>query len=365
MTKQKELLELRALALLISSQNLAFRRRALELAQSGEANLRNALEAEFPALSLNARLLSASADLVRYQQRGVLISCLFENDFPSFLRTVEDPPLILFYKGRALAELEARCCLAIVGSRRADPDGLAITREFARDLARFGIVIVSGLALGVDGAAHEGALEGGLNLSTVAVLGSGLDVIYPPHHSELAQSVVEQGGILISQFEPPAAPYPSNFLNRNRIISGLSKAVLVVQATLRSGSLVTARNALEQGKEVLVVPGDISNPRYEGSHRLIQQGASLVTSVSEIVEALGISEVAHQSPGKVSGNGHKQPLATKIERDIVNVLRERNEMRVDELVRLLGSVSFEKELLLLELGGVIQRLPGNVLRLKK
>jgi DNA processing protein len=216
--------------------------------------------------------------------------------------------------------------------------------------------------LGIDGAAHAGALQANVELQTVAVLGSGLDIIYPSSHTLLVDKILNSAGIVVSQFEPETPPYPSNFLNRNRIVSGLSKAVLVVEATLKSGSLVTARNALEQGKEVLVVPGDIYNPRFEGSNRLIQQGASLVTSVQDILDILGVSTIS--SSGEATVN-QKLPftLATTVEKKIIETLELRRELRIEELPRLLGTSSFDKELLTLELQGAIKRLPGNVLRL--
>lgn len=202
--------------------------------------------------------------------------------YPALLAELGDAPPLLFVAGAP--ELLERPQLAIVGSRRASKPGLDTARAFARSLAGGGFVITSGLALGIDGAAHEGALEAGGK--TVAVLGTGLEHLYPRRHLGLAERIVEQGGAVISELPLNCAPQASNFPRRNRIISGLSLGTLVVEASPSSGSLITARLAAEQGREVYAIPGSIHHPGARGCHELIRQGATLVETVEHILEGL-------------------------------------------------------------------------------
>jgi DNA processing protein len=202
-------------------------------------------------------------------------------DYPALLARIADPPRRLWLRGdpRALAAP----CVAIVGSRAASPYGVRVAEQLAADLARAGVTVVSGLARGIDSAAHRGALSTG---RTVAMLGSGVDVIYPAEHDELALRILEAHGALVSELPPGSPPRRGNFPRRNRLISGVSLAVVVVEASTRSGSLQTARFALEQGREVLAVPGPILGERFRGSHGLLRDGAKLVESASDILEEL-------------------------------------------------------------------------------
>ncbi|MEM7053843.1 MAG: DNA-processing protein DprA [Pseudomonadota bacterium] len=201
--------------------------------------------------------------------------------YPPLLRRIDDAPLLLFVNGDV--EVLVRPQLAIVGSRNVTAGGREHAREFAYTLSRAGFVITSGLALGVDGAAHKAAIEaGGL---TVAVGGTGPDQVYPARHRDLAHRIVDNGAV-ISSFAPGVGPRPSHFPARNRIISGMSLGVLVVEAGEQSGSLITARLAGEQGREVFAIPGSIRNPMARGCHRLIRQGAKLVETPQEVVEEL-------------------------------------------------------------------------------
>lgn len=202
--------------------------------------------------------------------------------YPALLAELPDAPPLLFVAGEP--DLLERPQLAIVGSRRASRPGLDTAQSFARSLARGGFVITSGLALGIDGAAHLGALEAGS--ATVAVLGTGLQCIYPHRHKALAQRIAHEGGALVSELPLDSPPQASNFPRRNRIISGLSVGVLVVEASPSSGSLITARLAAEQGREVYAIPGSIHHPGARGCHQLIRDGALLVESVEHILEAL-------------------------------------------------------------------------------
>lgn len=201
-------------------------------------------------------------------------------DYPGLLAEIPDPPPLLYCVGDS--ELLALPQIALVGSRHASRSGLDLAQAFAGELARRGLGITSGLAYGVDAASHRGAMAAGGK--TLAVLGTGVDVIYPRRNAALYRDIAEQG-LLISEFPPGSPPRREQFPQRNRVISGLSLGVLVVEAAVRSGSLITARFALEQGREVFAIPGSIHNPQARGCHRLIREGACLVESVEDIVEA--------------------------------------------------------------------------------
>ena len=200
--------------------------------------------------------------------------------FPSLPRQIDDPPLLLYAKGDLglLAEPQ----LAIVGSRNPSVEGRRNAEEFAEYLAKCGLVITSGMALGIDAASHRGALKGG---KTVAVWGTGLDKPYPPRNRELAEEIAQKG-LVLTEFPPGTPPLPMHFPRRNRIISGLSVGTLVVEAAKQSGSLITARLASEQGREVFAIPGSIHNPMARGCHRLLRDGAKLVESAADIFEEL-------------------------------------------------------------------------------
>nr|WP_312232157.1 DNA-processing protein DprA [Pseudomonas sp.] len=205
-----------------------------------------------------------------------------EPGYPALLAELADAPPLLFVAGDPT--LLERPQLAMVGSRRASRPGLDTAHSFARSLARGGFVVTSGLALGIDGAAHQGALDA--DGHTVAVLGTGLQCLYPARHKRLAQNIVERGGALVSELPLDSPPQACNFPRRNRIISGLSLGVLVVEASPSSGSLITARLAAEQGREVYAIPGSIHHPGAKGCHQLIRDGATLVESIEHILEAL-------------------------------------------------------------------------------
>ncbi len=212
------------------------------------------------------------------------VLCIGDAAFPARLLETADPPLLLYVEGE-VAVLSARS-VAIVGSRHATAQGLDNASAFAAALAAQGWVVVSGLAQGIDGAAHEGALSAGAHgAGTVAVVGTGLDTVYPPRHRALAQRVAAQGA-MVSEYAPGTPALPPNFPLRNRIIAGLSHGTLVVEAALKSGSLITARLAMEAGREVFAVPGSIHSPQSKGCHALIKQGAKLVESAADILEEL-------------------------------------------------------------------------------
>ena len=204
-----------------------------------------------------------------------------DDAYPQWLRHISDPPLLLFCEGDI--DLLNQQSMAVVGSRAPTPIGLETAQAFATQLARLGFVIISGMALGIDTAAHRGALT--MTGRTIAVLGTGLDRIYPARNTELAAQI-RRMGLLISEFPLGTAPLARNFPQRNRIISGLSRGVLVVEAGIQSGSLITARMALDQGREVFAIPGSIHNPTSKGCHLLLRDGAKLVQSVDDILEEI-------------------------------------------------------------------------------
>jgi DNA processing protein len=207
---------------------------------------------------------------------------LSDSDYPQHLREIHDPPPILFVHGDYT--LLASRQIAIVGTRSASRNGEMTAQKFAEKLSRAGLTITSGLAYGIDAASHRGALAA--NGKTIAVAGTGLDRVYPPKHYELAHKIAENGGALVSEFHPGIAAQHGNFPRRNRIISGLSLGTLVIEAGLTSGALITAREAVEQGREVFAIPGSIYDPLSKGCHALIKEGAKLVEKTSDILEEL-------------------------------------------------------------------------------
>ena len=207
---------------------------------------------------------------------------LADADYPQLLLQIADPPPLLYIKGRR--DLLNRAALAVVGSRNATPQGIANAEDFSQALSDAGLTIVSGLALGIDAAAHRGGLRGAA--SSIAVIGTGLDIVYPARNRDLAHQLAQKG-TLVSEFPLGTPAIGGNFPRRNRIISGISRGCLVVEAALHSGSLITARQALEQGREVFAIPGSIHSPLAKGCHTLIKQGAKLAESAQDILEELG------------------------------------------------------------------------------
>ncbi len=220
--------------------------------------------------------------------------------YPPLLAQLHDPPARLWLRG-APAEVLARPAVAVVGARSCSAYGAQVARTLARELAAAGLVVVSGLARGIDGEAHRGALDAGG--ATVAVLGCGIDRDYPARHAELARRLVEAGGLVVSEYEPGVEPAPWRFPARNRIIAGLALATVVVEARERSGALITADFALELGREVFAVPGEITSSLAAGTNRLIRQGAAPLLETEDVLDALGIARLrppAAWPPRKVS-----------------------------------------------------------------
>ncbi|SDW78212.1 DNA-processing protein DprA [Marinobacter mobilis] len=310
-------------------------------------------------------------DIDRCQALGIELMTWADSDYPEPLRHIHDAPLLLYLRGnRALL---AREQIAIIGSRNASPAGLDHARQFARTLSDRGYLVTSGLALGVDGSAHAGALDAGG--ATVAVIGTGVDVVYPRQHRALTGRIIEQG-LLVSELPPGSQPRAAHFPQRNRIISGLSRGVLVVEAGLRSGSLITARLALEQGREVFAIPGSVHNPQVRGCHALIRQGARLVETVDDIEEELGAwwsvptpaIKPGRHAPVPEPATGGAAPVAPGgLEPREIAVLEALgyDPQSTDELCQNTGLAADQllQSLLLLEIQGLVGDVPGGYVRL--
>lgn len=281
---------------------------------------------------------------------GHALVTLADDDYPPLLLATEDPPPVLFTAGRR--DLLQQPALAIVGSRSATQQGAANAEAFARHLARAGLTIVSGLALGIDAAAHRGALQAGDDGavgSTIAVLGTGIDLAYPAAN-RLLYEAIRARGLLLSEFALGTPAIAHNFPRRNRTIAGLSRGVLVVEAALRSGSLITARLAAESGREVFALPGSIHSPTARGCHRLIKDGAKLVESAQDVLDELRIDARADAS--RAPRPAAHQALLTALGFDPVDL---------DTLAARTGrdAGGLTAELLELELAQDVERLPGN------
>ena len=279
-------------------------------------------------------------------QPGHSILTLADTAYPAALLEIADPPNVLYVRGNA-ALLQQRG-LGVVGSRNATPQGIQTAEIFARALAAAGLSIISGLALGIDAAAHRGALAAGGK--TVAVIGTGADRLYPARNKELALAIAEHGAI-VSEFPLGTPAIAANFPRRNRIISGLARGVLVVEAAPESGSLITARLAAEQGREVFAIPGSIHSPVARGCHKLIKQGAKLVETAQDVLEELG-SFTVDSSPTEPPPSDSETPVLSALGHDPCSLddLLERTGYSTDQLLT---------ELLMLELAGQLATLPGN------
>jgi DNA processing protein len=306
-----------------------------------------------PSIVAEAALAPVSAEDLASTQRWLddpahHLIAWDDADYPQALLDTGYPPPVLFYIGRR--ELMNRPTFAIVGSRHATPQGRTNAREFAAALGATGLTVASGLALGIDAAAHEGALE--TEASTIAVIGTGPDRVYPARNRQLARRIAERGGVL-TEFVPGTPPRRENFPRRNRLISGLSRGVLVVEATLSSGSLITARWAGEQGREVFAIPGSIHSPFSKGCHKLIREGAKLVETAQDVLDELGFgTPKMPRTPAASEQPPAESALLTAIGHDPVSVdlLVERTGESADAIVA---------GLIRLELDERICALPGG------
>lgn len=292
-------------------------------------------------------------EVQRAEEAGVKIIPFGSGIYPARLRSIADPPPCLYVKGEIRREDDK--AVAVIGTRSASHYGRRVTRDLCRGLASLGFTVISGMARGIDGVAHDEALNAGGR--TIAVLGSGVDRAYPPEHRKLYHRISENGAV-ISELPLGAPPLAFNFPARNRLISGLSAGVVVVEATEKSGSLITAAIALEQGREVFAVPGEVGSSRSRGGHRLIRQGAKLVENVDDILEEIAPQLVARD----------RQPAALRTlpvdaqpeTHKIFDLLQERS-LHIDEVIEASGfSASRVSQILLeLELQGFLKQLPGN------
>jgi DNA processing protein len=347
-----------------------------------ELNLSGLTMAQQHALK-NPDWRAVEKDITWCEKNKCRLITLTDDCYPALLREITDPPLVLFVQGDVQQLLKPQ--LAIVGSRHATKTGENIAEQFALNLARAGLVITSGLALGIDAASHQGALKSGGQ--TIAVLGSGLKTIYPKSHLKLAEKIVEKGA-LVSEFSPDELPKASHFPRRNRIISGLSLGVLVVEAAQKSGSLITARYAIEQGRDVFAVPGSIHNPLVRGCHLLLRQGAKLVETAQDVIEELG----ALYAVLKVKNDAKRHPECSEGSPDIIerfsvakSIPQDDKYLKLDEKSQqLMKQIGYEvtpldviiiqsglttgevsSMLLSLELQGHIQTVSGGYMRVTK
>ena len=285
---------------------------------------------------------------------------LGDAEYPAPLLRIPDPPVMLYALGQtaALRGLKAEQSLAMVGSRNPTPQGQTNAREFARALAGSGLTIVSGMALGIDGAAHDGALQGASSqaLATIAVVGTGLDRVYPRQHRELAHRIA-QHGLILSEYHLGTPPLNANFPKRNRLIAGLSQATLVVEAALQSGSLITAKQALEQGRDVMAIPGSIHSAQAKGCHALIKQGAKLVESAQDVLEELRMPDPFAQVPLALA----RTAAPTETEDELLSAMGH-DPVGLDALQARCGwpTARLQAQLLELELMGQVGRLPGGL-----
>ncbi|MBL0718347.1 DNA-protecting protein DprA [Piscinibacter sp. Jin2] len=321
------------------------------------------------------RLAAVEAWQAGAPQRHLL--ALGDADYPEALLSLPDPPLWLYAEG--LLDRLAAPALAVVGSRNPTPAGADHARAFARDLAARGLLIVSGLARGIDAAAHEGALAAAGGAGTLAVIGTGIDRLYPASHAALARRIVADG-LLLSEYPLGTPPLAANFPRRNRLIAGLGQGTLVIEAALASGSLITARLAAEAGREVLAIPGSIDSPQSRGCHSLIKQGAQLVETVDDVLDALGgvlagrLADAAPRvvavegpvaEPGEATGASGAEPTAQPTaegdETDPLLRALGHDPVDLDTLVARTGldAASLNVQLLALELDGRLARLGGG------
>lgn len=316
----------------------------------------------------------ATAEVKRLHEQGAIFLTPEDKDYPVRLLEIYDPPSVLWVRGNA--GLLNRAGLAIVGTRQPTPYGAGMAEMLGRDLARRGLTVMSGMARGVDTYAHKGALE--VNGPTVAVWGTGIDVVYPKENKRLAEQIVAQNGAIVSEFPLGAFPAPQNFPIRNRTLSGMSVGVLVVEAAEYSGTRITARCALEQGRDVYAVPGNVTNKNAWGPNTLIKQGAKLTATWEDIWEDLPSQvrvELEHAIEGQNRGsesfsnkpaslfNDSEAPALSEHERLVMHELRQDEALQLDELIEKLEQRMVSGEiftaLFQLELAGRVRQMPGK------
>lgn len=324
---------------------------ALGAAPAEVSRIAGAAAATALSAGVDTALVTQTLSWLRESDNHLL--SLADTRYPRPLLEIADPPVLLFAKGRL--DLLDNPAMAIVGSRQATPRGVRDAEAFAQALSDAGLTIVSGLALGIDSAAHRGGLAG--MGSSIAVVGTGLDKVYPARNRDLAHRLAAEG-LLLSEFPLGTPPLASNFPRRNRVISGLARGCLIVEAALPSGSLITARQALEQGREVFAIPGSIHSPVSKGCHWLIKQGAKLVETASDVLEEIGL---ASASPGTRPG---EQAPPLQMPESAVLAAMSFAPVDVDTICERAGltPAAASAILLKLELDGHVTRLPGGLLQ---
>ena len=291
----------------------------------------------------------------RFERLGVRAVTRLSDAYPPALTGIYDPPPTLYMRGGC--ELDGEKMIAIVGSRRCTRDGQRAAREFARGLAENGVTVVSGMARGIDSFAHRGALDGGGR--TIAVLGCGVDICYPPENEKLMAEIIDSGGAVISEFMPGTPPTPGNFPARNRIISGMTEGTLLVEGARASGAMITVNLALEQGRDVFAVPGGIYSPLSDAPNRMILDGATPVLCHWDILEHYRWAQRPSENPIRQSRPVELEPD----EKAIVEPLREQA-LSFDELAVATGfsAARLNSHLTMLELRGIIEKVPGGLYR---
>ncbi len=308
---------------------------------------------------------AAERDLENTASVGARFVALGESAYPPLLKHIDSAPPLLCVKGKADAML--RPCLAIVGARNASASGRKFTRQIAAGLGRQEFTIVSGLARGIDTAAHEASTDTG----TVAVLAGGIDVIYPPENDGLYNRIVEAGGAIVTEMTPGTVPQAKHFPRRNRIISGISYGTIVIEAAKRSGSLISARLALEQNREVFAVPGSPLDPRAQGTNGLIRQGATLTESAKDVIKVIApllerslFDDREMDEPDEFDGTAYDPKIAGSAREEIIGLLSTAP-VEIDDLIRESGHPpgTVLSILLELEIAGRLQRHPGQLVSL--
>jgi len=308
------------------------------------------LDKETALSIMQAKKMNIEKEIAELHKIDVNIVGFQDSLYPPNLLTIFVPPFLLYVRGKL--KKEDVNAVAIVGTRRATTYGKLAARKLARDLAKEGITIISGMARGIDTAAHWGALEGGGR--TIAVLGCGVDIVYPPENKRLMEEIIKNGAV-ISEFPLKSAPDAFHFPQRNRIISGLSKGVVVVEAPLRSGALITVNFALEEGREVFAVPGNIFSPNSQGTNRLIKEGAKLVETKEDILEELNFPLI-HKEINK--GNN---PSLSLEERKMLDLLKDKP-LHINSIIKIsnLSASEVGGSLIKLEIKGLVRELPGKI-----
>lgn len=291
--------------------------------------------------------------LLTMQKLNIGIIGQDDDRYPDSLRNVQTPPALLFYRGNLDCTMGK--CVAVVGSRKASPQGVESTQKVCSDLSRAGVTIVSGLAMGIDAAAHEGCIAGGS--PTIAVLGCGIDVDYPVENLALKERIVERGGLLLSEYPPGIQANRFVFQVRNRIISGLGKALLMMESQIQSGSMLTVHHALDQGREVFAYPGIPGTEWAQGAHQLLREGANFFTSAQDILEDLGWDE---DIPQPTSEQKKALPPMDEDQRKVFTLL-SRSEMSFDQLIfeSGLSSPALSVALTMLQMMGLVKAMPGK------